>query len=182
LAVALTSSRIGAFVVPMLLLAHCAAPPAIDDRRREASAPAVRPFVRRVPSRLTIRTTWAFQADEGRCVATAAAAAASLVVTIRRDLPIRLVLSLPLVPVPTAATLRFAGTAGNWEVPGGRTAAHQVTALLGADEVALSRVLVLLSGGTLDVEDPGRPVALLAIAPSASSGQRWFDCARAEMF
>ena len=73
--------------------------------------------------------------------------------------------------------LRFTGPAGAWQVAAHRTAAHQATVALGADDTALSRILVLLSGGVLEVGTPSQPIATLAISPSDAQGQTWFDCA-----
>lgn len=59
-----------------------------------------------------------------------------------------------------------------------RFAMHEVGLTLPADNLELSRVLALLSGGVLEVGASDRLIASLAIVPSETKGQLWFDCAR----
>jgi hypothetical protein len=130
----------------------------------------------------TLRTEWAFNTQNNQCVATAAAGATALRVTVRREAPIRLDVTLapqfthdPIVP------LRFVGPAGGWQVTAHQVGKTDLSVTLGSDNVALSHVLVLLSGGTLNVGMPPQAVVLLAIRPSDTSGQNWFDCAREKL-
>jgi hypothetical protein len=60
--------------------------------------------------------------------------------------------------------------------------ATQLGVKLGSDNTALSHVLVLLSGGTLNVGLAPHGVVSLVIRPSDTSGQNWFDCAREKLF
>jgi hypothetical protein len=78
--------------------------------------------------------------------------------------------------------MRFNGSAGHWQGSLRRTGARQYGTSLGADNTALSHVLVLLNGGTFDVGPPGQLIGSLALPPSDTSGQAWFDCAREKMF
>ena len=91
-------------------------------------------------------------------------------------------LTLVLQPVSlrsgAAVPLRFNGTAGSWRVVGRATGPRALTASLGSDAAALSHILVLLSGGLLEVGEAGTSLAALDISPSDRSGQVWFDCAR----
>jgi hypothetical protein len=104
-------------------------------------------------------------------------------IAVRRDAPLRLVIALPSRPQPAPRTLpvRFTGPAGSWQAAGRLTAPRELTVALGADELALSRILVVLSGGTLDVGEPGQLVVSLAVGPSDAGGQEWFDCARGRL-
>ena len=166
----------------MLFLVGCTPPaPPAEEGRREASVPAVPPLARRVPSQV-VRTSWTFSSSDEACTAVAAAAGTSLLVAVRRDAPIRLVVSLASPAVGSVSVpLRFTGAAGAWQIVARRTAAHQIAVTLGSDETALSRVLVLLSGGVLEVGAPAQPIVSLAISPSDAQGQSWFDCARGKM-
>jgi hypothetical protein len=173
----------GVLAALMLLLVSCAQPlPPGEEGRREASVPAVPPLVRRVPTEV-VRTTWTFHSSDEECTAIAAAPGTSLQVTVRRDAPIRLVVALAPAPAtrPVTAPLRFNGSAGSWQVTARRTAARQFTVALGSDDTALSRILILLSGGTLELGRPPQPIVSLAISPSDTQGQTWFDCARGKM-
>lgn len=175
---------IGALLAPVLFLVGCSSPPH-EEPPPEAPAPLPvppTPPVRRAPSQ-PLRTTWTFRAGEDECVATAAGGGATAAVSVQRDSPIRLLVSLPAAPVPPApanTAVRFAGPAGSWQVTA-RATGRQFAVAIGSDETALSRILVLLSGGTLDLGDPGKPVASLTVSPSDAQGQNWFDCARAKV-
>ena len=80
-----------------------------------------------------------------------------------------------------AVPLRFNGAAGSWRVVGRATGPHAIAASLGSDEAALSHILVLLSGGLLDVGEAAPTVATLDVSPSDRNGQVWFDCARSKI-
>jgi hypothetical protein len=169
-------------LAPILVMVGCTPPPPPgDEGRREASAPAVPPLVRPAP-RQAIRTSWTFNTGEDECAAVAAAAGTSLAVTVRRDMPIRLVVSMAAPAYgPSSVPLRFTGPAGAWQVAAHRTTARQISVVLGSDETALSHVLVLLSGGVLEAGPPAQPMVSLVISSSDAQGQAWFDCARRKM-
>jgi len=148
----------------------------------ETVAPPLPPPVRR-QSVIPIRTTWSFTTDKDECVAVAAAGATALRIVVHRAVPIRLAVSVQ--PVLAAdqpdVPLRFSGPAGNWRLAARRFGPHELGATMTADNLALSRVLVLLSGGGLDIGPPDHTVASLAIGASDTKGQLWFDCARDKM-
>ena len=167
----------------MLLLAGCTKPPP-QVVNPEPSVTAVVPSA--PPPRQVVHTNWTFSSGTDECVAVAAGGGTSLRVTVRPDAPIGLSLSLtaqlqqrlaPHIAIP----LRFSGSAGRWQVSAQQTASHQLAVTLGSGDAALSRVLVLLSGGELDVANPDRVILSLVIAPSDSAGQLWFDCTRHKM-
>ena len=134
--------------------------------------PAVPPLVRHAPSP-QIHTNWTFNTSDDECVAVAAAAGTSLLVTVRRDAPIRLVVSLGLSRLTDrqrpAALHR---TGGAWQVSARRTAAHRFAVTLGSDDTALSHVLVLLSGGMLEVGPPAQPIVSLVDQPFGCAGRK----------
>lgn len=171
-------------LVAILMLAGCKTPP-VEDTRREASVPAVPPLVQRPPLRVPVRVTWSFRAGDNECSATAAAGATSLQVSVRRNMPIRMVVSLSSRPTESSAVVpvRFNGSAGNWQIVARRLGDRQITATLGSDDTALSRILVLLGGGTMELGGGQvQPIASLAIPESGSEGRAWFDCVRAQTF
>jgi len=172
------------FAAAVVLLAGCSTPPP-EIVKAEVTAPAVLPPAPPAP-RAVVRTNWAFTSGADECVAIAAAEGTSLRVTVRRDAPIRLNLSLVALlqsrlAAHVAIPLRFAGSAGRWQVSARQTSSRQLAVTLGSGDSALSRVLVLLSGGAMDVESPERVVLSLIIPPSDAPGQLWFDCARGKM-
>jgi hypothetical protein len=160
-----------------LLLNGCAQQP-VDDGRQELAAPAMAPAVTRPPSPVPrANLEWTFESSGDECVATARAAANSLGVTVRRGMPIRLVISLGR-PIPAKVPIRFAGSAGGWQALALQAGRQQLAVDLGPDETALSRLLVLLSGGTMDVGGRDQVIIALTIPSSDGKGQVWFDCAR----
>jgi hypothetical protein len=172
------------FAAVVVLLAGCSTPPP-DIVKPEVTAPAVLLPTPPAP-RAVVRTNWTFTSGADECVAVAAGEGTSLRVTVRRDAPISLDLSLATflqrrLAAHAAIPLRFAGSAGRWQVSARQTASRQLAVTLGSGDSALSRVLVLLSGGAMDVENPERVVLSLIIPPSDAPGQLWFDCARGKM-
>ena len=135
-------------------------------------APVVRP-----PARPLLRGTWRFEQDDTACVATLIAGRDSLTVTIRRTAPGRLALALEDA-APATARLRFTGNSGNWQIVAQRAGARSLVAALGPDNLALSRVLVLLGGGTLELGDAAQGLPAIGLPAAGTPGQAWFDCAR----
>jgi hypothetical protein len=124
-----------------------------------------------------LRAAWSFQSGPDACIATARAGAASLEIAVRPDSAIRLTLALPGDP-PDRPVAHFSGPAGHWAMLGLRAGHHEAAFALGRNESALSRVLMLLSGGMLQVEAPGEALPTLSLPESGADGQQWFMCAR----
>ena len=166
----------------MLLLSGCASPPP-DDGRHEAVAPIAPGPVKPPPPR-TLRAAWKFDSSQNECVAVAAAGSTSLRVTVRDEAPIRLVVVLAPVftDTPAVVPLHFTGPAGNWQITARRAGRNTLGVSLSDNNAALSRVLVLLSGGTLEIGAPPHIIVTFAISPSDTNGQNWFDCARQKAF
>ena len=167
----------------LLFLQGCAPHPVEQAAPELPTPPVPPPPPPRRPASQTIHTTWTFHAGGDDCVAEAAAPGASLQIAVRRDVPMRVSLTLQPVSLRSRSSvpLRFNGAAGSWRVVGRTTGPHAVAAPLGSDEAALSHILVLLSGGLLEVGEAGTPLALLDISPSDRDGQVWFDCARSKV-
>jgi hypothetical protein len=165
-----------------LLLAGCAAQPPPVEEKLEEPAPVVVPVAPR-PPRQVISTTWSFDNRTDECLAVAASGRTSLQVTVRRNAPIQLAIALPrsLPPSKPAVELRFSGPAGSWKINARRMGSRHLTAVLGSDDTALSRVLVLLSGGRLEVGEQDQAIPSFGLAPSEARGRLWFDCARKSM-
>ena len=125
---------------------------------------------------------WSFDSNPDECLATAAAGATALRISVRRESAIRLTVSLARQYEHEAVVpLRFVGPAGTWQVSARAYGASQLGVTLGSDNTALSHILVLLSGGTFNVGLSPHPVVSLIIRPSDTSGQNWFDCAREKL-
>lgn len=106
--------------------------------------------------------------------------------TVQRNASVvlRLTLAAPLatqVRARTTATLRFHGPSGHWVLQGRGDPHLGISVASASDEVSLGRVLMLLAGGSLDVDLRAPPPSSLQIPPAGPEGASWFDCARAQM-
>jgi hypothetical protein len=129
-----------------------------------------------------LHAEWSFSSGGDECLATASAGATALRISVQRESAIRLTVSLARQYEHEAIVpLRFAGPAGNWQVTARASGTSLLGVTLGSDNTALSHILVLLSGGTLNVGLPPHQVVSLVIKPSDTSGQNWFDCAREKL-
>ena len=128
-----------------------------------------------------LHATWHFQPTPDNCRATVQAGRVTLAISAGHAGPIRLVLSQPapeagpLAP-GTRVQLRFTGPAGTWQISGAATRDNAAVFSFGAGEDALSRLLIMLSGGTIDPEAPGLP--LISLPASNADGTIWFTCVR----
>ena len=155
-----------------LLLASCAAPaPKPPPLPPPPPAPPPR------AARLALRADWSFRILPNACLADAAAGRIRLELAVRRNGPIRLTMTLP-TEASGRPVAHFHGPAGTWLVAGWRAGPRGIAFSLGRDLNSLSRVLILLSGGVLDVRSPGNDLPVVTLGPSGADGQRWFDCAR----
>lgn len=100
-----------------------------------------------------------------------------LVIAVRRKQPIFLRVVMPYV-TSGRPVARFRGPAGAWIVHGWHAGAHEIVFPLGHDMDSLSRVLMLLSGGMLDLDSPDGNLPIFTLSASGPDGQRWFSCAK----
>lgn len=158
-----------------LLPACCAAPkppPPPPAPPPEAQAPPPVHVVRPV-----LHAAWSFQTGPNACVALARAGRASLQIAVRREGVIRLTLSLP-GDAPDKPVARFSGPAGHWLVAGVQADHRAAVFTLARSETSLSRILMLLSGGTFNVEPADPAVPILSLPELGPEGQQWFACVR----
>ncbi len=167
----------------LLFMNGCAPQPVEEAAPALPIPPVPPPPPPRRPASPTIHTTWTFRTGGDDCAAEASAAGVSLQIEVQRDAPMRLTLALQSVSLRSQAAipLRFNGAAGSWRIVGRATGPHALAASLGSDAAALSHILVLLSGGLLEVGEAGASLAFLDISPSDKNGQAWFDCARSKV-
>lgn len=151
-----------------------------------ASQPQPAPVVEAPPPpahREVIRTLWTFRAADAECTARASGGNASLTAIVRRTGSLRLSIALPAATVAKltkTVEVQFAGPAGNWKLRGAR-ARRSVEIALPLDDAALSRVLVLLSGGTVEIGDADQDVPTLHLPAAGDAGRQWFECARDQL-
>jgi hypothetical protein len=156
----------------LLLLACCSKPTQAPPPTAPAPPPPPPPAK---AARPVVHAAWTFRTGPD-CIALATAGRVRLTVAVRRSGPVRLT-----VVMPAEATRRpiaqFRGPAGAWSIHGivsGREAVFSMR----RDMDALSRVLMLLSGGMLALEPSDGDLPILDLPPSGGEGQQWFDCAR----
>lgn len=167
--------RASAAIAFALVLSACTTLQPEKPPREETMAPPA-PVVR-PPARPLLRGTWRFEQDAAACVATLVAGRDTLMVSVRRNAPVRLALALDDT-APAIARLRFTGGSGVWQIVAQRAGTGSLAATLGADSLALSRVLVLLGGGTLEIGEAEQALPALGLPAAGEQGQAWFDCAR----
>ena len=118
--------------------------------------------------------TWAFT-DNGACRATASSAGPTLELTADQataTIALRYRAAVPRGPV----AVRLSGPAGSWSLPG-RAVGRAVQVSRPMDEDAASRILVLLSGGTVAAGQAGG----LVLPPAGEAGRAWFECVRRQL-
>lgn len=118
---------------------------------------------------------WTFEDDDGTCKAVATSPDAVLELTADRSAA-TVVVRYKGATLRGAAPLRLSGPAGSWSLPG-RTVGRAVQASGTMDENAASRLLVLLSGGTLSVGRAGG----ISLPNAGPAGKTWFECVRRQL-
>ena len=87
--------------------------------------------------------------------------------------PVRQVGDAPITPV-----VHFSGPAGRWLMLGAHAGPREALFTLDRNEISLSRILILLSGGILDLEPSVEDLPILSLPESGAEGQDWFACVR----
>lgn len=164
-----------------LLVMGCAAtpPPVVVAPPVAAAQPPPAPPA--APRWLALR--WTFRADDAACRAVATGRGAAVSVTVTRDMVgLAARLTAPAGQArPAGGTVQFQGAAGAWSVPltqGGRRTAALTG---GLNEDAVGRVLVMLSGGRLQVGRAGAGWPVLLLQASGNPGKLWFECVRRQL-
>ncbi|HET8997812.1 MAG TPA: hypothetical protein VFN42_14180 [Acetobacteraceae bacterium] len=159
-----------AVLLGSVLLASCAhvAPP---------PPPPQPPPARPVAERPRLHPVWSFQTGPNACLAVATAGHTRLLVAVRRKQPIRLSVTTPY-DTAGQAVAHFHGPAGAWIASGWHAGGHEIVFTLGRDMDSLSRVLMLLSGGVMDLDAPEKNLPIFILPAAGPHGQQWFGCAR----
>lgn len=133
------------------------------------------------PRRLALR--WTFRADEAACRAVAAGPGAAVSITVTRNtVGLAARLTTPGAPVrPAGAAMQFQGAAGTWSAPLTQTGRRTAALAGGLNEDAVGRVLVMLSGGRLQVGRAGAGWPVLLLQASGAAGKLWFECVRRQL-
>jgi hypothetical protein len=170
------SRRRTSFVLLLALSPACCAPPQPPPKPAEPAV-EVLPSPPPLPARPILRAAWSFQTGPDACIAFAKAGSASLQIAVRPEGLIRLAVALPGY-APDKPVAHFSGPAGHWLIMGTQVRHREAVFTLGRDETSLSRILMLLSGGTLNLEPPDDDLPILSLPESGAEGQEWFVCAR----
>ncbi|HTW70883.1 MAG TPA: hypothetical protein VME47_13415 [Acetobacteraceae bacterium] len=128
-------------------------------------------------TRPVLRAVWNFDTAHESCIMAARTRRASLLLNLRPEGPIRLIVSLP-APSPPDPAAHFTGPAGQWTIGGTALARDQAAFPLPRNETTLGRILMILSGGTLDLRPDAAGLPILSLPESGAAGREWFACAR----
>lgn len=132
--------------------------------------PRPRPVIKQ-----SMTAVWAFDGN-GTCRATATSSGPTLELTADRTTAV-IALRYQAADAPRGAVpLRLSGPAGSWSLAA-RAVGRVVRVSRAVDEDAASRVLVLLSGGTLMAGRAGG----LQLPNSGEAGRAWFECVRCQL-
>jgi hypothetical protein len=164
------------FVLLLALSPACCTTPPPPPKPAEPVPEVLGPPVPHA-ARPVLHAAWSFQTEPDACTAVAKAGAAALQIAVRREGRIRLTVSVP-AGAPAKPAVRFNGPAGRWLIPGSPAGPRQDVFTLARDDISLSRILMLLSGGTLNLEPPGEDLPILSLPESGAEGQQWFACVR----
>lgn len=159
-----------AVLLGLLLLASCAHPAPKPPPPQPPPPPPAAEQPRLHPE-------WSFQTGPNACLAVAAAGHTRLVVAVRRKQPVRLSVTTP-DDSSGRPVAHFHGPAGAWSATGWHAGEHEIVFTLGRDLDSLSRVLMLLSGGVMNLEAPEKNLPIFILSAAGEHGQRWFACAR----
>lgn len=158
-----------AILLGLILLASCA-----QITPKPLPKPPPPPPIAEQPR---LHPDWSFQTGPNACLAIATAGRTRLVVAVRRKQPIRLSVTTPYDSSGRPAA-HFHGPAGAWSATGWRAGGHEIVFTLGHDVDSLSRVLMLLSGGIMDLDAPEKNLPIFILSAAGEQGQHWFACAR----
>lgn len=128
--------------------------------------------------------TWKFQEDGESCKAAATNPALTLEIAVSDD-RLELLAQAKMRPAlrrGAHAAIAFSGGSGAWTASGRLTAAHVISASQPMGEAAVGRVLVLLSGGTVQVGGPHSRLPSLRVPDAGAAGRTWFACVRRRLF
>jgi hypothetical protein len=129
-----------------------------------------------------VASNWSF--DRTACSAKASGPGLSLDVT-ASSAELRLVLHMARrvsLRANTDVPIAFTGRSGNWTLAGRLAVPRQLTAASPMSEDAVSRVLVLLSGGTIRISNGRSGLPPLRVPDAAQAGRSWFECVKQRLF
>jgi hypothetical protein len=172
-------------LMAMISLAGCDITPSpatgpVATPEPQKSEPPRQPSIAPQP----VTAAWKFQQSGEICKATATNPALTLDVAVSDDSLLLLARAhiRPALRRGAHAPISFSGTSGSWTAPGRLTTSHVVSASQPMDEAAVGRVLVLLSGGSLQVGGPHSKLPSLRVPDAGPAGRAWFECVRRRLF
>lgn len=125
-----------------------------------------------------VASRWSF--DRSACSAKASGPGLSLDVTASSDQLSLVIHSVRRVSqrANTDVPVAFTGRSGNWTLAGRVANVRQIAAVSPMSEDAVSRVLVLLSGGTIRISNGRAGLPILRVPDAGQPGRTWFECVK----
>ncbi len=138
------------------------------------------------PAEVREPAIWHFGSSTGACTAAAIGRTARLQITLRAGHVALFVLYAARGMErqgPTApGALGFRGAAGGWTAPAQIGPGSLAVAALQLNDQTVSRVALLLDGGTLAPVGAGEVLPVMLLPSAGAAGRRWFGCARGLLF
>jgi hypothetical protein len=163
-------------------LPACTTPPTVVPVVQQPPAAPPRPPPARPSPPASITSSWSF--NENACSAKASGSGLSLDVTASSTELSIVVHALRRVPLRANAGVRiaFIGRSGNWIVTGRLGHSRQIAAVTPLNEDAVSRVLVLLSGGVIRINNGRVGLPIVRVPDAGQPGRSWFECVKRRLF
>jgi hypothetical protein len=177
-----TTVRLALFGVLGVGLAACTPPPAVVAVPEPPPSAAPQPPPPAPVAPALVASNWSF--DRSACSAKASGPGLSLDVTTSStelSLVIRTSRRVSLRPA-TEVPFAFTGRSGNWTLAGRLTGPRQIAAVSPMSEDAVSRVLVMLSGGTIRISNRRAGLPTLRVPDAGQPGRSWFECVKQRLF
>jgi hypothetical protein len=177
-----TAATLALFGVLGTGLAACTTPPAMVAVPAPFPPAAPSPPPTRPVPAPPLASNWSF--DRAACRAKASSPGLSLEVTTsgtELKLTVQSVGRLSL-RANTRVPIAFTGRSGNWTLAGHVADGRRIVSVSPMDEDAVSRALVLLSGGTIRLGGSRSGLSSLLIPDAGQPGRSWFDCVKQRLF
>jgi hypothetical protein len=172
----------GLALIGVLGLAACTSPPPVVSAPQPPPPTPPQPPPPAPAAPAPVASSWSF--DRSACSAKASGPGLSLDVT-TSSAELSFVIHATRRVSQRANTdlpIAFTGRSGSWTVTGRLAAPRQITAASPMSEDAVSRVLVLLSGGTIRINNGRAGLPTLRVPDAGQPGRSWFECAKQRLF
>jgi hypothetical protein len=163
-------------------LAACTPPPPAVTVPPPPPPPPAQPLPPSPVTPAPVTSNWSF--DRSSCSAKASGPGLSLdVIASRTELHLLIHTTHGVSRrANTETPVAFTGRSGSWSIAGRVANAREIAAVSPISEDVVSRVLVLLSGGTIRTGNGRIGVPILRVPDAGQPGRIWFECVKQRLF